>query len=278
MSVKISVIVPCYKQAEYLEDALNSVLEQSFENWECIIVNDGSPDNTKEIALRWLNLDSRFKYIEQANLGVSAARNFGIFHAQGEYILPLDADDKIGCKYIQNALIEFDKNSELKLVYCNAMKFGEIEKVWELPKFNLYELASSNMIFCSSIFKKSDWKKIGGYDKTMDKGFEDWEFWIALLKTGGQVIKLDYLGFFYRIKEGSRTKKINQSTRDILFKYMSIKHADFFVEHVGSFFYLRNETAMVKNNYKEKLKSEKYVIDLFLYKFFKFTIFGKYKL
>jgi glycosyltransferase involved in cell wall biosynthesis len=277
MSVKISIIVPCYKQAEFLEDALKSVQEQSFENWECIIVNDGSPDNTKEIAKKWLALDGRFKYLQQVNLGVSTARNFGISRAEGKYILPLDADDIIGAKYIENALDEFDKNSNLKLVYCQARKFGEIEEHWNLTEFSLHQLASNNMIFCSSIFKKSDWQKIDGYDEKMDVGFEDWEFWISILKNGGEVKKLDIIGFYYRIKHSSRTKQLTSEKEKILFEYMSIKHADFFVAEYGSFFSLRNKIALVENSYKEKLKSEKYVIDLFLYKFFKFTIFGKFK-
>jgi len=276
MSVKISIVVPCYKQADFLEEALKSVQGQSFEDWECIIVNDGSPDNTGAIAEKWQNLDLRFKYLKQINLGVSSARNFGISQAQGEYILPLDADDIIAPRYIEKALIEFDKKSNLKLVYCEAKKFGDQEELWKLPEFNLKQLASNNMIFCSSVFRKSDWQKVNGYDVEMKMGFEDWEFWISLLKKGGKVVKLDYLGFFYRIKESSRTEKIDQPIRDTLFKYMSIKHADFYVEHFGSFFSLRNKIALVEISYQEKLKSEKFVIDLFLHKFFKFTIFGKY--
>lgn len=277
-NVKVSVIVPCFNQAKYLEEALESVLEQTFENWECIVVNDGSPDSTEEVVTKWIALDTRFKYLYQNNLGVSAARNLGISHAKGKYILTLDADDKIDSHYIEKALGEFKNNVNLKIVYCQARKFGDTDEVWKLPKFSLYNLASNNMIFCSAVYKKNDWVLVGGYDENMKSGFEDWEFWIALLKSGGKVMQLDYFGFFYRIKKTSRTKKINQPIRDELFKYMSIKHADFFVEQFGSFFTLRNKIAVMENRYKANLRSEKYVIDLFLYRFFKFTLFGKFKL
>lgn len=275
--IQISIVIPCYNQAEFLNDALTSVYNQKFDDWECIIVDDGSTDNTKEIGLEWSEKDSRFRYFFKKNEGVSVARNYGIEKSVGIFILPLDADDKIGPDYIKLSIDEFKRNNKLKLVYCKAQKFGITSEYWDLPLFNLQQLAFNNMIFCSAIFRRSDWQIVGGYDKKMDQGFEDWEFWIALLKDGGQVIRLDYLGFFYRIKHTSRTKKINQSFRNSLFKYISIKHADFFVEQVGSFFYLRNEIASVENQYKAKLKSEKFVIDLFLYRFFNFTIFGKYK-
>ena len=89
---KVSIIVPCFKQAMYLPETLDSVLLQTYSNWECIIVNDGSPDNTDEVVERYVNQDTRFKYVKQQNRGLSTARNIGIERSRGEYILPLDAD------------------------------------------------------------------------------------------------------------------------------------------------------------------------------------------
>ena len=190
MNVRISIIVPCYNQAEFLDDALESVQKQSFRNWECIIVNDGSADRTEVLGKQWEKTDARFKYYYQKHSGVSKARNYGIIQAKGRYILPLDADDKLGVDYIKRALSRMDQNKELKLVYCKAKIFGEVEKDWILPEFKLSSLAANNMIFCSSIFKKSDWEMVGGYDENMKEGYEDWEFWIALLKNGGEVLSI----------------------------------------------------------------------------------------
>ena len=78
MNILVSIIVPCYNQAHFLDEALQSVLSQTYTNWECIIVNDGSPDNTENIAEKWLAVDSRFKYIKKDNGGLSSARNIGI--------------------------------------------------------------------------------------------------------------------------------------------------------------------------------------------------------
>ena len=156
MKVLVSIIVPCYKQAQYLDEALQSVLDQTYENWECIIVNDGSPDNTKEIAQKWVAKDIRFKYIYQNNKGVSAARNLGISNANGIYILPLDGDDKISEKYIEEAIIAFEKDKSLKLVYCKAEKFGNEKGEWILNPFSLYNLSKKNMIFCSALYRKNE--------------------------------------------------------------------------------------------------------------------------
>lgn len=93
MPQKISVIIPCYNQALFLEQTLQSVLDQTYIDWECIIVNDGSQDNTEEVVSQWLQKDTRFKYVFKKNGGLSSARNIGLANATGDYIQLLDADD-----------------------------------------------------------------------------------------------------------------------------------------------------------------------------------------
>ena len=100
----VSIIVPCYNQAQYLSEALESVLQQTYTDWECIIVNDGSPDNTDIIVKDWLQRDNRFKYLYKDNGGLSSARNFGIENSNGTYILLLDADDKYHHTFIEKGV------------------------------------------------------------------------------------------------------------------------------------------------------------------------------
>ncbi|HAO28647.1 MAG TPA: glycosyltransferase family 2 protein, partial [Chryseobacterium indologenes] len=83
MMPTISIIVPCYNQAIYLDECLQSVLDQTYGNWECIIVDDGSPDNTKEVTEKWIEKDNRFIYLHKENGGLSSARNAGIEAAKG---------------------------------------------------------------------------------------------------------------------------------------------------------------------------------------------------
>lgn len=260
----VSIIVPCYNQAQYLAEALQSVLDQTYSNWECIIINDGSPDNTEAVAQEWLETDNRFKYIFKKNGGLSSARNAGNTIAEGEFILPLDADDRIGPNYLSLAVDEFKKDSDLKVVYCQAEKFGDEVGEWKLPCYSIKNLAIDNMIFCSAIYKKGDWEIVGGYDLNMIYGLEDWEFWISILKNGGKVICLDEVSFYYRIKKESMVEQLNAEKRKILFEYMSIKHADFFVSKLGSFMYLNDINSQQKLQFEEKLKSEKFVLKLFI--------------
>ena len=275
MKTIVSIIVPCFNQAQYLDECLQSVLDQTFQDWECIIVNDGSPDNTKEIAQEWIAKDSRFKYISIANSGVCNARNVGIQSACGEFILPLDADDKIGEKYCELAIEEFGKNLNLKVVYCRAEKFGAENGEWFLGSFSLKKMCEKNIIFCSSLFRKSEWDIVNGYDNNMIEGFEDWEFWIALLKNGGDVSRLEYYGFYYRLKLNSRNNSINSKNDKRLKEYISSKHVEFFVKNVGSFPLLLNHIKNIEDQNRSNLKSKRYVLNLFFKTFFKFQILLK---
>ena len=277
MNSKISIIVPCYNQAQYLPEALQSVLNQTYQNWECIIVNDGSPDNTKEIAKEWVKKDSRFIYLYKENGGLSSARNAGIAIANGEFILPLDADDRIGKDYTLLAMKAFQEDSDLKLVYCKAEKFGEESGSWDLPDFSLFNLARRNMIFCSAFYRKKEWERVGGYDVNMIYGLEDWEFWIAVLKNGGKVRCLDEIGFYYRIKKVSMINSIKDINQRKLLEYVGVKHADYFIKQFGTFWSLEDRISVVKKEHKIDLESEKFVIDLFCETFFRFNIFGKFK-
>lgn len=265
----VSIIVPCYKQAEFLNEALQSVLEQTYQNWECIIVNDGSPDITYEIAQEWLKKDSRFKYLYQENGGLSSARNLGIANAKGTFVLPLDADDKIANNYTSIAMQAFIENPKLKLVYCKAQKFGEVNDYWELPTYSVTSIANQNMIFCSAFYRKNDWQKVNGYDTNMLYGLEDWEFWIAILKNGGEVYCLPSICFFYRIKPNSMIKQITPEKNTLLHEYVAKKHPDFFVTNYQKII-SENYILQHKNRILEKnLKSKKFLLKTILKVLFK---------
>ena len=205
----ISIVVPCYNQAEYLDECLQSVLDQTYADWECIIVNDGSPDNTEETAIKWIEKDARFKYFFKENGGVSSARNFGIDKALGEWILPLDSDDKIGNQYLELASKEFQNNYEF--IYCKAEYFGNRQETWVLKKYNYSAMLILNHIFCSVFYRKTTWSRVGGYDSSFIYGVEDWDFILSVLQPSTKVLQLDYVGFYYRRSSESRDTFYNNS-------------------------------------------------------------------
>jgi len=251
----ISVIIPCYNQAQYLDECLQSVLDQTYQNWECIIVNDGSPDHTEEVANKWLEKDPRFRYIDKENGGLSSARNAGIAIAEGEWILPLDADDRIGNLYLELASLEFNK--DYSIIYSEAEFFEGKKGRWNLCEFSVNEMAKQNCIFCSAFFRKSSWEKVRGYDINLIYGLEDWEFWISIIrKVSTNVYKIPEICFYYRVKNVSMIKNLNTDKRKFALDYISIKHVDFFVSEMGNFIELLD----YKSQYEIILHNKSYKI------------------
>jgi len=259
----ISVIIPCYNQAQYLDECLQSVLDQTYQNWECIIVNDGSPDHTEEVAKKWLEKDPRFRYIDKENGGLSSARNAGIAIAEGEWILPLDADDRIGNLYLELASLEFNK--DYSIIYSEAEFFEGKKGRWNLCEFSVNEMAKQNCIFCSAFFRKSSWEKVRGYDINLIYGLEDWEFWISIIrKVSTNVYKIPEICFYYRVKNVSMIKNLNTDKRKFALDYISIKHVDFFVSEMGNFIELLD----YKSQYEIILHNKSYkIFDKYFLKF-----------
>lgn len=226
----ISILVPCYNQGIYLKETIQSALASTYRPLEIIIINDGSTDDSLELAKELETLHPEVRVLDQANGGVTKARNVGIAAAQGEYILPLDGDDLISTTYIEKGLAILSASPAVKVVYCQAEKFSDTSrKPWKLKPFSLQQLAKDNMIFVSALFRKADALAVGGFSEDMQLGREDWEFWIKLLKNGGEVVQLPEVGFFYRLTPTSKRKKTGGTNfKRARIAYLNAKHADFF--------------------------------------------------
>lgn len=259
----ISIIVPCYNQAQYLDECLQSVLDQTYKNWECIIVNDGSPDHTEEVAMKWVEKDSRFHYFKKENGGVASARNFGIEKAKGDWILPLDGDDKINRNYLSLAAEKIKEAFDV--IYCKAQYFGSKNETFVLKPHSYKNLLQSNTLFCSALFNK---KKLNGiqYDEQLIHGLEDWDFWISYLNNAAlKVVCLEETLFYYRIKSSSRNEDIkNNLEKDRASKkYILAKHEETYLENFGDYFQLLRKVSRLEEENKNLLKiknSRKYKI------------------
>lgn len=207
----VSIIIPCFNQEKFLSETLDSVKNQIYQNWECLIVDDGSTDSSKIIAQKAASKDDRVSYLYKLNGGVAAARNFGISHSHGELILPLDADDKISIDYLFEAINEFNKHPKVKLVSSKATFFGNRSGAWELKEYNFRDLLFGNMLHCSGIFRREDYNQTSGYRTNMKHGLEDWDFWLSLLNHNDKIIILSKPHFYYRINEISRTSSLLDS-------------------------------------------------------------------
>ncbi len=262
-NVLVSVIVPCYNQAQYLAETLDSVLAQTYPYWECIIVNDGSPDNTEEIANEYCAKDSRFHYYYKENSGLADTRNYGISKSNGRYILPLDSDDIIGTKYLEKAINHLENNKDTKLVYCKAEFFGERVGLWHLPEYDYHLLLKENHIFCSCIFRREDFNKTKGYNPNMKYGFEDWDFLLSFLEPDDMVYRIDEVLFYYRIKVVSRSTELLPNEKKMR-EQLLFNHPDKYLALLDDVSY-----GDYKNQYLQIRSSKAYRLGKFILKPFK---------
>ncbi len=228
----VSVIIPCYNQALLIAETINSVLVSTYLPIEIIIVDDGSTDNSLEVINKLAGQNPIIQVFKQENSGPSVARNYAIKKARGTFILPLDGDDLISPNYIEKAIDTFKNDSGVKVVYCEAEKFGAKTGRWKLKPFSLENLAKDNMIFVSAFYRKEDWEACGGYPEDLRWVSEDWVFWIAMLKNGGKVVKLPFTGFYYRISPNSRRKGMDNNKKRKLIDYINTHHRDFVYKYL----------------------------------------------
>ena len=227
----ISVIMPCYNYGHFLPDALESVLAQKYPHLECIVVDDGSTDNTRKIARGYCDRDSRICYVHQQNQGVSAARNTGIRCATGQYILPLDADDKIAPDYARMAVPVLEEGPSVGIVYCEARFFGSVNKRFALPPSAFPDILLVNRIFASAFFRKEDWARCGGYKENMKNGWEDYDFWLSIIELGREIYQIPEELFFYRQGHSSRSKAAD-STQAGLYQQIIRNHSDLYAQNM----------------------------------------------
>lgn len=233
---KISVIIPCYNNQSTIIETINSVLNQTYSNIEIIVIDDGSTQDIHSSIKLFLQ-NPNFNFYKQPNKGVSSARNKGASIAIGKYLLFLDADDLIETTYIEKAIIEIEKNPEIKLVYPKCRFIGRKNESWILPNYdNFKKFLIGNCIIISSIIRKKDFDKANGFDENLTF-YEDWDLWISILKNGGEVKQIDEELFFYRLREdfssATDIQTSNMHADNRLKVYL--KHYDLYTDYFGNF-------------------------------------------
>lgn len=222
---KVSVVVTAYKLEDYLPDTLDSVLRQTSDDWECLVVDDASPDRCGEIADRYAAKDARFKVIHnRTNQYLAGARNTAIRQARGEYILPLDADDMIAPETLVNLATALDQDRTIHIAYGNVRFFEADGKTpsdysswnpnlekgrsgWPLPFVYENQAKGMNYLPYCSMYRREVWEYTGGY-RTRNRTAEDADFWLRVSSYGFQpkmVTEADTL--LYRNRPGSMSRE-----------------------------------------------------------------------
>jgi glycosyltransferase involved in cell wall biosynthesis len=183
----VSVVIPCYNYARFLPDAVASLLAQSFEGWELIVVDDGSTDATPATAQQLMarHSDRRIRLFQQPNAGPAAARNTGAGRAVGEYLLFLDADDMLAPTLLERTVAVLREQPAVGFVYTGMRLFGQDQHEWPSVPFDLALLTLDNYVLPHALVRRAAWAHVGGFDAIhFPYGFEDWDFWLRVAAAG----------------------------------------------------------------------------------------------
>lgn len=242
MNPYVSIIVPVYKVEKYIRQCIDSILAQTFTDWEVLLVDDGSPDNSGSICDEYALNDSRISVLHKCNAGVSSARNLGIENAKGEWITFIDADDFIGTKYLEQIKTSVAKCPDVDLIHCGCQNYmnGTISINQQYEDFESDD--------CSILFNRfrglvaTKWFKrdiIIKYNIRFDEKIkiaEDYIFTVDYIHHINKYAFNSCLDYFYRIHSQSVTHSIHtvidydkalykfRRVYDTVEKYIELKH------------------------------------------------------
>jgi glycosyltransferase involved in cell wall biosynthesis len=269
--IKISVIIPCYNQGLFLKEACDSLINQTFTDFEVIIVNDGSIDETEKIALSICNEDSRFSYYSKENGGLSSARNFGLKHASGNFIQFLDSDDKLDKNKFE-ASIDFLNKNKIDIVITDFLRFksknGKEKKVrFDLNKQIInyksvllkWDIEFAIPIHCA-LFSKNIIGDIQ-FEENL-KAKEDWFYWLSVLKRSPNIHFINEKLALYRAHKQNMSKNndkmfLNEKVaNEIIYESLEDEYKNVFFKR------LNNELLKSKltyHDFKDKLFSRRFL-------------------
>ena len=177
---QISIIIPVYNDEKYITETLDSVIGQTFSDWQAICINDGSTDNSLKILKQYAKRDKRIQIIDQKNAGVIVARTNGINKAKSPYIFMLDGDDKIAPTTLEK-MYQAITHSRGDIITCRVMQFGEENGEMLLPAPNKLNMSKTNCLVNAALMRKSDFIACGGFDERFSAMIEDYDLWLNLI-------------------------------------------------------------------------------------------------
>jgi glycosyltransferase involved in cell wall biosynthesis len=213
-------------------EAVESIRAAKRPDVEIIVIDDGSQDPQTIRVIDNLKGDN-ITVVRQRNTGLARARNAGVLLAKGEFILPLDADNRIRPEYIEHGIRILNDSPRVGIVYGDAQCFGSRNARWTVGEFDSTRLLLWNYIDACAIYRKAVWEKNGGYDPNMPvMGLEDWDFWLGALANGWDFSYVPEVLFDYRAAEGSMiTKTLDREA--VVAKYVVAKYADLYRDTIA---------------------------------------------
>ena len=216
--MKITVGIPCYNQAQYLAECIESVLAQTRKADEIIVVSDGSPDETRYVARQY-----PVKYIETTNRGLASTRNTILMNMTGDWFFPLDSDDKMASNCLEVVGRFIDQNPDADIIAPSFKCFGKYDgEVILMTNPTLEDFKPENFktpmnrIGYFSAIKKEALLEVGGYSPRMTWGWEDYHLTLNLLSGGKKIVTIPEVLIYYRTKEQSMIHEANAHASELM--------------------------------------------------------------
>ncbi len=202
---RISVLLPCFNDGAWIDEALDSVFAQTFADFEIVVVDDGSTDAETIQKLQSLQ-KPRTTVFRTENRGLPAARNYAAARACGELFCALDSDDRLAPEWFERALGVLDTRPEIAFVSHWLETFGDQQWVWTPERCDLPALLARNTINGAALVRRAAFEAVDGYEESMRDGCEDWDFWLRIVEQGFEGVIVPEVLFYYRRRADSMSR------------------------------------------------------------------------
>lgn len=222
---RVSIVVPCYNLGHYLAEAVDSVLGQSFTDFEILVVDDGSTDDETRTILDGFSRP-KTRVLRSENRGLPGAKNLGIANTSGELLCMLDADDVLEPQMLARSVEALDAAPSMAFASHWLRAFGDEQWDWTPASCEFPALLDMNTVNGSALVRRSAMEAAGGFDETFLDGCEDWDLWITMVEQGCPGMIIPEFLFRYRRRTGSMSRVMMQGeTHPALYRRLASKHA-----------------------------------------------------
>jgi glycosyltransferase involved in cell wall biosynthesis len=208
-SPRIAVVIPCFNHGRYLDEAVDSVLAQTFQDFEVVVVDDGSTDPDTVRLLQGYDRP-RTRVLHQENRGLPGARNRGIRATGAPLVCALDADDRLAPEWFRKAVAVLESDPDLAFVSHWVETFGDEQGVWRPERCDLPALLDRNTVNGAALVRRAAYDAVGGFDESFRAGCEDWDFWLMLVERGYRGTILPEVLFYYRRRGDSMSRRMTE--------------------------------------------------------------------
>ncbi len=245
----VTFVIPCYNHGQFVHEAVRSCLDQQDASVHVVVVDDGSDDgSTPNACDEAAERDPRVNVIHQPNAGLSAARNTGLraireLHLRTEYVSFLDADDWVEPTFVRtlDEAIRAEASDDVSHAYCQERLVGLADMVWEVPDWDPMLEMVTNLHPVTTLIRTERVEQVGGFDETMNQGYEDWDLWLRFVSRGWRGVRVREPLFVWR-RHSETTMVVEAGARhDTLFARLVENHRDLYAKHAQQLILLSNE-------------------------------------